>query len=59
MVGTLSLYNAQGERLHTTYVAAPPEYGRHLFLDRMSREVEHVLSLYPDAHRQGLADGVK
>lgn len=57
MVGTLSLYNTQGERLHTTYVAAPPEYGRHLFLDRMSREVEHVLSLYPDAHRQGLADG--
>ncbi len=57
MVGTLSLYTAQGERLHTTYVAAPPEHGRSRFLTRMGREVEHVLSLYPDAHRQGLADG--
>lgn len=56
MVGTLSLYSTQGERLHTTYVAAPPEYGRAVFLNRMRREVEHVLSLYPEAHRQGLAD---
>lgn len=57
MVGTLSLYDPQGERLHTTYVAASPEYGRAPFLKRMSREVEHVLSLYPESHRQGLADG--
>ena len=57
MVGTLSLYDAEGERLHTTYVAAAPEYGRERFLGRMKREVEHVLSLYPEAHRQGLADG--
>ena len=57
MVGTLSLYDAHGDRLHTTYVAAPPEYGREQFLGRMGREVEHVLQLYPDAHRQGLADG--
>lgn len=57
MVGTLSLYDPQGERLHTTYVAASPEYGRAPFLERMSREVEHVLSLYPESHRQGLADG--
>jgi hypothetical protein len=35
MVGTLSLYDAQGERLHTTYVAAAPEHGRDTFLDRM------------------------
>ena len=57
MVGTLSLYDAQGDRLHTTYVAVPPEYGRERFLGRMTREVDHVLSLYPEAHRQGLADG--
>lgn len=59
MVGTLSLYDSTGERLHTTYVAAAPEYGRAPFLERMTREVEHILGLYPTAHRQGLADGAK
>ena len=57
MVGTLSLYDSQGERLHSTYVAAAPQYGRQQFLARMQREVEHLLKLYPEAHRQGLADG--
>ncbi|NEO74698.1 MAG: ISKra4 family transposase [Moorea sp. SIO3H5] len=57
MVGTISLYDAHGERLHTTYIGAAPEYGRATFLTRMEREIEHVISLYPDAHRQGLADG--
>ena len=57
MVGSLSLYDSQGERLHSTYVAAAPEYGRQQFLARMQREVEHLLKLYPEAHRQGLADG--
>lgn len=57
MVGTLSLYDAQGERLHTTYVAAPPEHGRDRFLARMQREIEHIKRLYPKAHYQGLADG--
>jgi len=57
MVGTISLYNEIGERQHTTYVAASPEYGRATFLERMQREVEQVKRLYPDAHYQGLADG--
>ncbi|NET40189.1 MAG: ISKra4 family transposase [Cyanothece sp. SIO1E1] len=57
MVGTLSLYDSDGKRLHTTYLAAAPEHGRALFLERMQREVEHVCQLYPHAHRQGLADG--
>jgi hypothetical protein len=57
MVGTISLYDAEGERQHTTYVAASPEYGRATFLERMQREVEQVKRLYPDAHYQGLADG--
>jgi hypothetical protein len=51
------LYDAEGERQHTTYVAASPEYGRATFLERMQREVEQVKRLYPDAHYQGLADG--
>lgn len=57
MVGTISLYNQQGERQHTTYIAAAPEHGRETFLLRMQREVEQVKRLYPHAHYQGLADG--
>ena len=57
MVGTISLYDEGGERQHTTYVAASPEYGRVTFLERMQREVEQVKRLYPNAHYQGLADG--
>ena len=57
MVGTISLYNRQGERQHTTYIAAAPERGRDTFLARMQREVEQVKQLYPQAHYQGLADG--
>jgi hypothetical protein len=57
MVGTISLYDELGERQHTTYVAASPEYGRATFLERMEREVEQVKRLYPDARYQGLADG--
>jgi hypothetical protein len=57
MVGTISLYDALGERQHTTYIAAAPEYGRETFLGRMQPEVEQVKRLYPHAHYQGLADG--
>ena len=57
MVGTISLYDAQGVRQHTTYVAASPEYGKSTFLNRMEREVESMSELFPKAYRQGLADG--
>jgi hypothetical protein len=57
MVGTISLYDAAGERQHTTYVAARPESGRATFPERRQREVEQVKRLYPQAHYQGLADG--
>ena len=59
MVGTISLYDRQGERQHTTYIAAAPQHGRETFLGRMQREVEQVKRLYPDAHYQGLADGAQ
>ncbi len=57
MVGTISLYDAQGVRQHTTYVAASPEYGKATFLNRMEWEVEMMTELFPTAYRQGLADG--
>jgi hypothetical protein len=57
MVGTISLYDMLGERQHTIYVAASPEYGKATFLERMHREIAEVKRLYPRAHYQGLADG--
>lgn len=57
MVGTLSLYDRQGERLHTTYVGASPEYGKETFLARMDREINHIQGLYPQASYVGVADG--
>jgi len=57
MVGTISLFDKAGERRHTVYVAATPQYGKDRFYQRMTREIEHVLQLYPQAHRTGVADG--
>jgi hypothetical protein len=57
MVGTISLYDAAGERQHTTYIATAPESGKAVFLARMQSEIEQVKRLYPQAHYQGLADG--
>jgi hypothetical protein len=57
MVGSISLYDKEGERHHTIYVAAAPQYGKEAFYQRMSREIEHVRLLYPQAHLTGVADG--
>lgn len=57
MVGTISLYDKEGERLYTTYVASAPEYGKQQFKERMTKEIEHAKKLYPDALRIGVADG--
>lgn len=57
MVGTISLYDSLGDRQHTIYVAARPEYGKTQFFARMSQEIAAVKKLYPTAHYQGLADG--
>ena len=57
MVGTISLYDGHGERLHTIYVGASPEYGKETFLARMDREIRRTQALYPEASYVGLADG--
>jgi hypothetical protein len=57
MVGTISLYDSQGARQHTIYLAATPQYGKATFYQRLSREIEHVRQLYPWAHLTGVADG--
>lgn len=57
MVGTLALYSAEGRRLHTTYIAARPEYGKATFFRRMEQEIARMKQRYPTAQYVGLADG--
>lgn len=59
MTGTLTLYDHAGERQHTIYLAATPEYGKATFYERMEREIAHLKRLYPEATYVGLADGAK
>ena len=55
MVGTISLYNEEGERLHTIYQGATPEYGKATFWKRMEREIAYVKSVYPHSNYVGIA----
>jgi len=57
MVGTLSLYDVMGERLHTVYLAAPPEYGKEQFYALMEREIQRYKDRYGAADWVGVADG--
>jgi hypothetical protein len=57
MAGALSFYDHDGERQHTVYLAAAPEYGKQTFLARMEREIARAKQQYPDALYLGIADG--
>lgn len=59
MVGTISLYDTSGERLHTTYIGATPEYGKKTFFQRMETEIAKVSTQFPTALKVGIADGAK
>lgn len=59
MAGTISLYNPQGERLHTIYFGASPEYGKQKFLERFEREIYNIKLQYPNATYVGIADGAR
>ena len=59
MVGTIGFYDADGERQHTIYLGATPEYGKATFPDRLEREVARAKAAYPQARYVGLADGAK
>lgn len=56
IVGTIALYDAQGERQHTLYIGATPEYGKGRFLERLEREVQRTKGRYPQATYIGIAD---
>jgi hypothetical protein len=57
MVGTISLYDRLGERQHTIYIGATPEYGKASFLARLEREIGRTKARYPNATSIGIADG--
>lgn len=59
MTGTLSLYNAAGDRLHTIYLGAAPEYGKESFLKKFEQEVIKIKKKFPDAACVGIADGAQ
>lgn len=59
MVGTIGFYNGKGERLHTIYTGASPEYGKEKFFRKFTREIEQVKRDYPSVNYIGLADGAK
>lgn len=59
MVGNISLYNDEGERLHSVYFGASPEYGKATFKQRFEREAVRIKALYPEAVYLGIADGAK
>jgi len=57
MCGSIAFYDDQGERLHTIYCSATPEYGKDKFKDKFAREIERVKEKFPDVLYIGLADG--
>lgn len=57
MTGTIAFYDAQGERLHTIYAGATPEYGKEKFHVKFRREVERVKAVFPNVPYIGLGDG--
>lgn len=57
MVGSIGLYNIDGDRMYTVYCGAAPEYGKQVFLDRFTREIKNIKQLYPKATYLGVADG--
>lgn len=59
MCGSIAFYDRQGERLHTIYCSATPEYGKEKFKAKLSHEIERVQENFPDVLYIGLADGAK
>jgi hypothetical protein len=57
MVGTLAFYDKEGERLHTVYLGATPEYGKAKFLGHMEAEIARAKAKCPGARYVGIADG--
>jgi hypothetical protein len=59
MVGSLTLYDAEGERLSSVYLAAPPEYGKEKFLGAMDKKISLLSEKFPEATKVAVADGAR
>lgn len=60
MVGTISLYDKEGNRLHTIYVSEAPEYGKGKFKELFTKEINSILENLPSSTKIiGIADGAK
>jgi hypothetical protein len=57
MVGSISLYDQEGERIHTTYIAHAPEYGKETFYHNFTKEIEAIKRTYHCKTYIGVADG--
>jgi hypothetical protein len=57
MVGSISLYDKKGERIHTTYLAQSPEYGKEKFYREFTKEIDVTKKLYFGKTYVGIADG--
>jgi hypothetical protein len=57
MVGSISLYDSEGERLHTTYIAQAPEYGKEKFYRDFTKEIQFIKKQYQEKTYIGVADG--
>lgn len=59
MVGTIGFFDRKGDRMHTIYLGAIPEYGKEKFLARFEQEIKKVKDIYPGKKYIGIADGAK
>src|SRR5262249_14806649 len=59
MVGKIALYNKKGEREHSVYIGATPEYVKEKFFRRLEKEIKGMKQYYPKAKYVGIADGAK
>ena len=59
MCGTIAFFDSDGERMHTIYCAATPEYGKEIFKGKFSHEIERVQTVLPNVLYVGVADGAK
>jgi len=57
MVGSISLYDMEGERIHTSYLAHAPEYGKETFYREFTKEIETIKKTYQGKTYVGVADG--
>jgi hypothetical protein len=59
MNGTISLYNSEGERMHTIYATCAPEYGKKTFDMVLDMEIERIKAKFPNVKYIGSGDGAK